>query len=157
MPLTTGELPRGVIENQLEQYYRAGIVNGQTRTALYDATKGTDLGIRKTDSLAISRAAQIDADKIISLREAPMSQPLQPSMMLDMNVQGAERFQYNVEATLMTTDGFLLEQNYIPVYSESIMTKEDIKAIAESMSETKGGTEVNVSTGNVTEAYRNTA
>lgn len=157
MALTSGELPRGVIENQLEQYYRAGIVNGQTRTALYNSSVGTDLGIRKTDSLAISRAAQIDADKIISLREAPMSQPIQPSMMLDMNVRGAERFQYNVEATLMTTDGFLLEQNYIPVYSESIMTKEDIKAIAESMSETKGGTEVNVSTGNVTEAYRNTA
>jgi hypothetical protein len=151
------ELPRGVIDAALFNKYSAAIVNGQSRSAVYNSTIGTDLGIRKTDSLAISRQAEIQANTILSFRELPQSQPIQPDYMLEMNAAGEKKYMYTIEATIVTTYGTTLEQQYIPIYSDSILTKEDIKQMAEDMNETKGGTEINVTTGDVTEAYRNTA
>jgi hypothetical protein len=157
MPLTSGDLPRAVIENQLNNYYRAGIVNGQTRTALYNATIATDLGIRKTDSLAISRTAEAQANVILSLRALPLSQPIQPSNMLEMNVTDDKSFQYVVNVSMLDASGAPIDQDYLRVNSDSIMSKQDIMVQAEDLAKEYYGEDIDVTTYDVTEAWINTA
>lgn len=151
------DLPRGVVEAALNNYYRAGIVKGASRTSLYNSSVGTQLGIRKTDSLAISREAQVQADTILSLRDLPNSSPIQPSNMLEMKAPGQAAYMYKVEVTMVTTDGYTLDQQYMPIWYDGILTKEDVQRSAESITKTKGGTEIDVTAGSVTEAWRNTS
>ena len=157
MPLVSGELPRGVIENDLNNLYRAGIVNGQTRTALYNSTIGTELGIRKTDSLAISRQAEEQANTILSLRNLPEGSPIQPSNMLEMSNTAAKQYEYVVKVTMVDVDGVTLDQDYLRIQSDAILTKENVLNAANDMKETEKGTEVNVTALDVTEAWINTA
>jgi hypothetical protein len=157
MPLESGDLPRAVVENQLNNYYRAGIVNGQSRTALYNATKSTDLGIRKTDSLAISRNAEAQANVILGLRELPLSQPIQPSNMLEMNNSADKSFQYVVSVSMLDESGAPIDQPYLRVNSDAIMSKQDIMSQAEDLAKEYYGEDIDVTTNEVTEAWINTA
>jgi hypothetical protein len=148
---------RAYTENMLNNYYRSGIVNGQSRSSLYDATIGTDLGIRKTDSLAISRAAQEQADTIMSFRDVPDGSPIQPSDMLEMNSPGKPAYMFVVKVDMLTLDGELINQDYLPMYYDQVVSKENILAAANDLKTTKGGTDVEVSAYEVTEAWLNTA
>lgn len=155
--ISTAEGTRAATENQLFEKYKAAIVNGQTRTSVYNSTIGTDLGIRKTDSLAISRAAEIDANTITSLRELPDGSPIQPSNMLEMNTPGELAYSYTVRVDMITPDGMHMDETYLPIYSDAILTKEDVLTMANDMKSTQGGTDVDITAYEVTEAHRNTA
>ncbi|MGD0331314.1 MAG: hypothetical protein ABSB40_12865 [Nitrososphaeria archaeon] len=157
MPFTSSETERAYVSNMLNNYYRAGILNGESRSALYNNTIGTDLGIRKTDSLAISREADAQAAVIQSLRDLPSGSPIQQDNMLQMNANGQKDYMYKVEATITNSDGYLLDQGYYPLWSNAILTKEQIKNAVESIKVTDEGSDINIASGDVTEAFRNTA
>jgi hypothetical protein len=155
--VSSDESARALVENQLFEKYKAAIVNGQTRTSVYNSTIGSDLGIRKTDSLAISRAAEIDANTILSLRALPDGSPIQPSNMLEMNTPGEHAYSYTVSVDMMTVDGEHLEEQYLPIYSDAILSKEDVLNMANDMKSTQGGTDVDITAYEVVEAHKNTA
>lgn len=128
---TGDELSRNTRLADLENKYLSGILQGQSRTSIYNSTVDTFLGIRKTDSLAISRIAQDKADTITAMRDLPSSQPIQESYMLPVNITEGSRYMFIVNVDIYNESGELGDVHYIPVYSDEIMNKEDILAKAE--------------------------
>jgi hypothetical protein len=77
--------------------------------------------------------------------------------MLEMSNTASKAYEYQIEVSMTDAEGKQIEQPYITVQSDAILSKEQVQSAAEDMVAENYGEDVNATFGNVTSAWINTA